>query len=58
MKTLREYVREQLDDNNNVLIAEGKFWNWVKSLFNGKDKKYKDSYNKWIKSADGAKEYV
>ena len=57
MKTLREYVREQLDDSNNVLITEGKFWNWVKSLFNGKDKKYKDSYNKWIKSADGAKEY-
>ena len=57
MKTLREYVREQLDDNNNVLITEGKFWNWVKSLFNGKDKKYKDSYNEWIKSTDGAKEY-
>ena len=57
MKTLREYVREQLDDNNNVLITEGKFWNWIKSLFNGKDKKYKDSYNEWIKSADGAKEY-
>ena len=57
MKTLRKYVREQLDDSNNVLITEGKFWNWVKSLFNGKDKKYKDSYNKWIKSADGAKEY-
>ena len=56
MKTLREYVREQLDDSCNVLITEGKFWNWVKSLFNGKDKKYKDSYNEWIKSADGAKE--
>ena len=57
MKTLREYVREQLDDNNNVLITEGKFWDWIKSLFNGKDKKYKDSYNEWIKSVDGAKEY-
>ena len=57
MKTLREYVREQLDDSCNVLITEGKFWNWVKSLFSGKDKKYKDSYNEWIKSADGTKEY-
>ena len=57
MKTLKEYVREQLDDSCNVLITEGKFWNWVKSLFNGKDKKYKDSYNEWIKSDDGAKEY-
>ena len=57
MKTLKEYVREQLDDSCNVLITEGKFWDWIKSLFNGKDKKYKDSYNEWIKSADGAKEY-
>ena len=57
MKTLREYVREQLDDSCNVLITEGKFWNWVKSLCSGKDKKYKDSYNEWIKSADGTKEY-
>ena len=57
MKTLREYVREQLDDNSNVLITEGKFWNWIKSLFKSKDKKYKDSYDEWLKSVDGAKEY-
>ena len=58
MKTLREYVREQLDDNNDVLITEGKFWDWLKSLFRSKDKKYKDSYDEWIKSVDGAKEYA
>ena len=57
MKTLREYVREQLDDNNNVLITEGKFWDWIKSLFKSKNKKYKDSYDEWIRSVDGAKEY-
>lgn len=58
MKTLREYVREQLDDNSNVLITEGKFWDWLKSLFRSKDKKYKDSYDEWLKSTDGAKEYA
>ena len=57
MKTLREYVREQLDDSNNVLITEGKFWDWIKSLFKSKNKKYKDSYDEWIRSVDGAKEY-
>ena len=57
MKTLKEYVREQLDDSNNVLITEGKFWYWIKSLFKSKNKKYKDSYDEWIRSVDGAKEY-
>ena len=58
MKTLREYVREHLDDNNNALITEGKFWDWLKSLFRSKDKKYKDSYDEWLKTEDGAKEYA
>lgn len=57
MKTLKEYVHEQLDDSNNVLITEGKFWDWIKSLFKSKNKKYKDSYDEWIRSVDGAKEY-
>lgn len=57
MKTLREYVREQLDDSNNVLITEGKFWDWIKSLFKSKNKKYKNSYDEWLRSVDGAKEY-
>ena len=58
LHSLNEYIREQLDDSCNVLITEGKFWDWIKSLFSGKDKKYKDSYDEWIRSVDGAKEYA
>ena len=57
LHSLNEYIREQLDDSNNVLITEGKFWDWIKSLFKSKNKKYKDSYDEWIRSVDGAKEY-
>ena len=32
LHSLNEYIREQLDDSNNVLITEGKFWDWIKSL--------------------------
>ena len=57
MKTLREYVREQLDDNSNVLITEGKFWDWLKSLFSGKNKKSKNEYQKWLNSDNNNKKY-
>ena len=58
LHSLNEYIREQLDDSCNVLITEGKFWDWIKSLFKSKNKKYKDSYDEWIRSVDGAKEYA
>ena len=58
LHSLNEYIREQLDDSCNVLITQAKFWDWIKSLFKSKNKKYKDSYDEQIRSVDGAKEYA
>lgn len=57
MKSLSFYINEQLE-NDNVLITEGKFWDWLKSLFStDKGKKSKKDFDNWINSDDDAKKY-